>query len=123
MTRDEKFINLAIKISKQSAHKFPIGAVITKGNKIISVGVNKNKTHPCQINYHLNKNGNIHAELDAIILCESDISNSVLYVARLLKNGDFGIAKPCSSCMKIIGNYGIKKIIYTNYNGFEEIIM
>jgi deoxycytidylate deaminase len=97
--------------------------MIYNGNKLISVGVNKYKGHPRQINPHTHTLGtSIHAELDAVLKSgRTGLQGATLYVARRLKNGRFGIAKPCQSCMLIIGIAGIKKVVYTTYDGWQVL--
>ena len=121
MTRDERLINVALKIARKSEHKFPMGAIIALGNRIIALGINKIRTHPRQINYHNDENGqSIHAELDAILSC-CNTDGATIYVARVLSNGTGGMAKPCKSCLKIIQSAGIKKIVYTTSTGIETL--
>lgn len=38
---------------------------------------------------------------------------SVLYVAKVKKTGEWGMAKPCVNCMKLIRNKKVKKVYYT----------
>lgn len=126
MARDERFLNLALKIAGQSQHKFPIGAVITIGNRILSIGINKYKTHPKQLNNYSNsvdKHGtSIHAEL-AAILSYPKLKGSTIYVARLLYGGSFGLSKPCRSCQNLIEIAGIKKIVYNDGEEIKTIIV
>lgn len=121
MTRDERLIKLALKIAEKSQHKFRIGAVIAVGNRIMSVGINKWRTHPRQINCHTNNMANsIHAELDAIISGHC-MEGATIYVARILKNGAAGLAKPCLICQGIIDSAKIKRVVYTTSYGIEEL--
>lgn len=38
---------------------------------------------------------------------------SVVYVVRLLKNGEHAMARPCPSCMTALAHRAVKKIYYT----------
>ena len=124
MARDEKFIKLALNIANLSQHpKFRLGAVIVKGSNVLSVGVNKLKTHPLQNNPHTNnKSLSIHAELCAILkLSGEQLKNSTIYVARILANGISGIAKPCDVCETLLIEAGIKRFVWTiQENNFES---
>ena len=115
MSRQQGLINTALKIAQLSEHKFKIGAILTRGRRIISCGVNKYKSHPKQINPHTKALGtSIHAELDCIIKAPYPmISGSSIYVARLLRDGTPGYCRPCESCISLLKEYGIKKITYT----------
>lgn len=43
---------------------------------------------------------------------------SVIYVARIYKNGDLTLAKPCVSCIKALKHKGVDKA-YFSINNFE----
>ena len=96
-----------------------LAACLVKGNKIISFGVNKRKTHPLQVKYARNSESiYLHAEIDVIKNSLKEISSEVLsdctlYIARTKKNGSEGISKPCKGCMRAIETFGIKKVVYT----------
>ena len=99
----------AIKESKKSSHKFPIGAAIAKKNKIIATACNINKTHP---KFGSGVYKRLHAEGHAIYKAVRqgiDVSGSTIYVYR--KNDN--LAKPCPCCMGLIHKYGIKEVIYS----------
>lgn len=38
---------------------------------------------------------------------------SVLYVAKISKKGEPGLAKPCANCMSLIKNKKVKRVYYT----------
>jgi dCMP deaminase len=112
-----KFFQVAKAASKHSDHPaHQLGAVIVKGNKIISVGFNKNKTHT-KSNHAWKR---LHAELCAIIKAKQDLTGSSIYVYRETKNGNLGLSRPCASCMEAIKEAGINKIYYTTETGFFE---
>lgn len=39
--------------------------------------------------------------------------NSTVYVARVLRNGDFAMSRPCVSCMSALKAKHVKRIFYT----------
>lgn len=121
MNRDERMIRLAARMAEKSQHRFQrVGVIIAKGNRIIGVGINKYRTHPQQINWHTEKNSNsIHAELDGVI-SSGDIRGTTIYVVRVLKSGECSMAKPCRECQKIIESAGIKRVVYTTWDGVES---
>jgi hypothetical protein len=41
-----------------------------------------------------------------------------LIVIRSRKNGELGMAKPCSVCLPVIKDFGIRYVYYTNYHGY-----
>lgn len=115
MSRDIKFIRLALEVAGLSNHKFPMGAVITQGSRIISVGTNKYKTHPLQRNHHTNELAtSIHAELDAVLRAPyAKRRGSQISIARLLDDGTSGIARPCKFCRELLLDSGIYIVVYS----------
>lgn len=111
-----KAIKLAI---NHNVHNLPrMAAIVTYKKQIIGIGYNSLKTHPKQ--YHFSKREtkqHIHAEMAAIINALSNSNNNLegasIYVARVLKNNQPALAKPCPVCQKAIEFYGIKRVFYT----------
>jgi hypothetical protein len=52
----------------------------------------------------------IHAEAR---LAKKLDRNSVVYVARVTKGGNIGLAKPCPTCEAFLRNKNVKKVFYT----------
>lgn len=115
-----RIMKVAYKATFKSAHDQPMAAVLVKGNRILSVGINQTeKTHPEQ-KERVGRTGRIvsskkiHAELDALIGADyANIRGSTIYVVRRKKNMDFGLARPCASCEALLKSYGIKKVVYS----------
>lgn len=115
-----KFFQLAKNISKHSDHPaHQLGAVIVRGNKIVSMGFNKNKTHT-KSNHAWKR---LHAEISAIIKSREDLTGCSIYVYRETKLGHLGMARPCASCLSAIQEAGIKKIFYSTETGYKEEIV
>jgi len=96
---------------------FKMAAAIEVNNEVISVGYNKFKTHPT---FGSGIFGHIHAEMDAIRLAlkrTNDLSKAILYVYRR----NYNLAKPCVHCQKVIKQYGIRKVIYSNRTWQEMV--
>ena len=107
------FFRLARNVSKYSNHRYKVGAVIAH-KKPISVGFNIIKTHPRYSNPNITKSISIHAEASALLKSYDAIfKDSVIYIYRENLKGEPAIARPCRDCMKLLKNYGIKKIYYT----------
>jgi tRNA(Arg) A34 adenosine deaminase TadA len=102
-----------------------LAAALVKSNKVLSIGINRNKTDPLQAKYGRNDESIfLHAEIHAIknALREhslEDIENSTLYVCRVKrpeqksKKWVWGLARPCDGCSRAIAEFGIKNVIYT----------
>jgi deoxycytidylate deaminase len=89
------------------------GSVIVKGGRVISTGVNKERSHPRIVSSeHIKDHCSVHAEVDAIKKAKS-VSGATIYVARVNKRGAARDSRPCKRCFEAIKSNGIKKIIYT----------
>ena len=113
MSRDKKFMELAYNKTFESDHKYAMSAILVRGNRILSWGNNREKTHPIQKNYDF-RCQSLHAEVDALIRAPYEqIKGSTIYVCRRLVNGHYGLAKPCNGCYMTLERYGIKKVVYS----------
>lgn len=114
--KDERFLNIAINLAKSSnAGRYRHGAVIVKGGRILSTGINKVRNHPDVLSNReeIKNESHIHAEVDAIKKL-SNLEGAKIYVARINKNGtSTGLSRPCESCYDKIVEVGITKIVYT----------
>jgi dCMP deaminase len=109
----DKF-RLAKLISKESEHFPQIGAVIYKGNKVVSLGFNKIKSHPILANE--DRFYSLHAEMSAMLNAKQDLKGCTIYVYREYQNGDPALAKPCKHCMPTLIDAGISKVYFTDGN-------
>jgi deoxycytidylate deaminase len=89
------------------------GAVVVKGGRVLSIGINKHRNDPENIQKSIVKAScSVHAEVDAL----SRISNAkgaTIYVARVAKNGETALSRPCNNCWTAIQNSGIRKVVFT----------
>lgn len=113
-----KFCDLAKKMSYLSDHhQHRIGTVISKKNKLISVGYNQIKTHTKSTHtYNM-----VHSEFHALIgLSLKETKGCEAYIYRANKKGELCLAKPCKSCFEMLKRAGIKKVYYTANNAWYE---
>lgn len=98
--------------SKHSKCKTRMGCVIVKNGKPIGWGFNRVKSHPY---FNNGVKQTIHAEASAILSSgRESCKNSVAIIYR--ENGEThlpALAKPCKHCMKLLKEFGVKKIYYT----------
>lgn len=118
MKRAERMLLAAYRTSISSRNRFPIGAVLGRGSRILSTGYNRvGKSHPKQpsrISYGGRFCAEPHAELDCLIRAPYDrIKGSNIFIARRLKGGDLGLAKPCYRCIHQMHLYGVNRVTYT----------
>ena len=102
-----------------------LAAGLVYKNDIISIGTNKNKSHPFQKKYGTNSDAIfLHAETDAIYnaIRKYDaeiVSKSTLYVYRIKWENEkkrrliSGLAKPCVGCQRAIATFNIKNVCYS----------
>jgi len=55
-------------------------------------------------------NREMHAECRLTKMLDYD---AIVYVARVLKNGEYGMAMPCHSCIKALKSRRVKKVYFT----------
>jgi len=92
--------------------KFRLGAILVHRNIIVSIGMNSYKTHPLMA--ERTEWPFLHAEQHAIIRAGVDNCEGLdLYIARVLKNNDLALSKPCKVCTELIKDVGIKNIYYS----------
>ena len=90
------------------------GAVIVKGGRVLSVGINKFRNHPLIIQPEIIKTVcSVHAEVDALRKIK-DARGATIYVARVNNRGAERMSRPCNYCYDAIRKAGISKIIYTD---------
>lgn len=111
-----------------------IASAIVHKNKIISIGVNSNKSSPLQAKYATNKDLSIylHAEIAAIknalrYLDVEDFQKTSIFICRAkndIKTNKmiYGLAKPCPGCMRAIVEFDIKNVFYSLDNEGWEML-
>ena len=136
--KQQRFFNIAKEICHLSNfYRAKVGAIVVHGNCILSSACNSQKTRPLQHQYNKyrhfeNYEESIaceHAEIAALSpLIGKEINWNVVsvYVYRELKDGSRGCSRPCTACLHLIHDLGIKTIYYVNENGDytkEKIIL
>ena len=111
-------------------------ALYISGNRIVSIGINKSKTHPLLLKfkydscYYYSEDNSyknhkiqypIHAELDGYIkILNQSINYDKLFVYR---GADGKLpSKPCHVCSSWISKINKLKVVYTNENGIVECV-
>jgi dCMP deaminase len=112
---DEYFMNIAREVATRSTcdRKF-VGAVIVRDRSILATGYNgssRGLAH-CDDDGHLMEDGHcvrtVHAEANAIVQAARNgvrIEDASIYVT----------ASPCWGCFRLIGNAGIKRIVFGEF--------
>ena len=114
-------LRIAVKHAAKSTYIYRLGAVITKGSRVIATG--HNSISFCKINSF---NNSRHAEMDVIlkVLRQPDglvkLAGATMYISRITQTGRQAMARPCKKCMDLIRSVGIKDIIYTTDTGQQH---
>lgn len=127
---EKAFFKAAKNISTLSDHPIQkLGCVVVDKHRIISSGHNSHsKCHAIQAKldketFNMECRGCLHAESSALIplIKQGYVFNKAsIFVYREHANGMRGMARPCSRCMKIIKECGIKNIYYTTEDGYAR---
>ena len=108
-------------VAEDSPHpKWHMGAVITRGSRIIATGYNVRKNNPALTDGA--PGTSVHAEEAALkrLVYQADRAEGcTLYVARISKTGEPRLARPCLGCWHRLIGAGIRNICYTlNGSGY-----
>jgi tRNA(Arg) A34 adenosine deaminase TadA len=100
-------------ISKTDRRSFMLGAIGLRSDGVIVKALNAPTEAP---NYKTHAEKRLVAKLNV---------GSIVYVARVRRDtGEFGLSKPCFSCMKAMKTAGVKKVYYTiSQNEFGMIYL
>ncbi len=105
-------------LAKRTAYRsnFPDyrhGAVLVKGS-VRNVSTNKDNYCSFAARFQKQHDGKttLHAELGAILGVDRSITEgATVYVARIGKEGDYKISKPCQMCHEALKHVGVKKVV------------
>lgn len=111
-------IKLCLLESEKSNYRFKIGAVVFKGNRILSSGHNEIRSSNIPSKHKL-YNNSVHAEQAALLGTDwNKLKGCSILVMRCSKTkGNLSNAKPCPLCQKLLAHIGIRNIYYSNEMG------
>ena len=93
---------------------------LVKRRNIVGFGYNKTwTTHPIAMQYGY-RFDSLHSELDCILSFNGAIRELYKYTLvniRFMADGTLGMSKPCRICQRLLKNYGIRDVFYTDENG------
>lgn len=87
-----------------------MGATIVKSGRILARACNEPKNSPATPGMPVNK-CSVHAE--AAVLRLADGAGATVYVARMGRNGQRGLARPCQACEELLRQHGVRRVIWT----------
>lgn len=109
------FLDLATKIAETSEVRRQHGAVVVRGGRVLSVGVNRwrnRNTMTAGVTEAYDSSISTHAEADALSRV-SDPMGATIYIARIDVQGRPRFSRPCENCAKLLEEAGVKRVIYT----------
>lgn len=105
--------------------RYKMAAGIVYRRHLVSTGVNSYKTHPLMQSpgYH-SEQIYMHAEVDAIrnslrLISQDQLAKSSIYIVRVKKTRDlsgyqYGMARPCKGCTRMIASFGIDSVWWSH---------
>ena len=116
MSYVDKGIQRAVEMASYSdCPNYKLGAVLMKGNKLISQGYNIFKKSHTQSKTIYN---GIHAEFSCLYNVDYEKArNAALFVARVTNAGVLSMARPCDVCLELLRERGVRVFYYTDYEG------
>jgi len=134
LARDYKFFEAARRAAEGSDFKVRVGAVAVWRRKVVAFAASQNKTKPVQKYWNKFRNFSqdgeclpkLHAEIALISKLKKldiDMRDVSVYVYRVCKSREKGLARPCSACLAALRALGIEKIFYSTDCGYAvEVI-
>jgi len=123
--KTKKFIELAGNVANQSEYpQFKHGAVLVKASSVINTAFNKNGYCSFGARFYEGNSANatLHAELASILNIEREnTENSTVYTVRVNNAGEYRLSKPCRMCERAMRFCGVKRVVYSTNDGFEEM--
>jgi len=110
----------AKKVASQSTYEYKLGAVVFKGNRIISSSENKLRHSSKLPDEFRTWYGSLHAEQAALINAKTDVKGYSLLVVRLGLDQEYRMAKPCEMCEGFAKFKHIRNVYYTTNDGTIE---
>jgi deoxycytidylate deaminase len=93
-------------------------AGIYKKSKLISLGFNKDTTHPKTKQFKYHHLAKVHAELSAVIKGgREDYQGHSIAIIRINRNNQVDFSCPCNGCSDLIKRLGFDKVYHTLENG------
>jgi len=100
-----------------------MGAALYAGSTLLSLGFN-DYDRTSKHSQHSTYVGNLHAEIACLTRrWHYDKSNNlILYIARTVTDTkktvlQYGVSRPCQSCMKAIQAFGVRRVRFFDENG------
>ena len=116
MCKEQRALKIAAKVAEQSGYgRFRHGAVLVKGGSVLNGSANSDnhtsfgqrfRTRPGRATHH--------AETSCVLgVNRAATTGATVYVARVNRQGEWRMSKPCSMCHAVMQERGVRKVFYT----------
>lgn len=110
MDKHERILYKALEQAKKSPHRWKMAAVLTKSGRTLNIANNQPKNSPSIGGVPLNR-CSTHAEVAVTRM--TNARGTVVYIARIGRNGQPALAKPCKACQEHMKELGVKRAFWT----------
>lgn len=105
-----KFMLEAIHIANSSKCRYRHGCVVVSNGQIVGKATNKLVGDQSKTSW---RKSHVHAEIAALNEAGDRAIGSVVYVARIRKDGTPADSKPCKKCESQLTKRKVKKVLWT----------
>ena len=107
--KDLTYLCKAAELARHSKLRVRVGAITHH----FYTGWNVRRSHPKLAEWGYPENSDIHAEAFLALYGYETMMGAEVYVARLLRDDSWGLAKPCDVCMSLLVQAGVKRVVWT----------
>lgn len=111
-SKERSRLEQAKRIASTSSCNDMHGAVAVRGGRVVGVGVNSYQ-NDFRLFDILPFNKSVHAEQAVLRAIGDNARGATMYVARVSKQGEEKMSKPCAMCQTEMREAGIRRVVYT----------
>ena len=97
--------------NKSNYERWPVGAVLIRGGRLLA-GASNDLRNSASVKGIPFEECSLHAEV-ATLRRATKTQGATIYVARVLRTGSLGLAKPCRRCQKALVEAEIRQAVWT----------
>lgn len=110
MTRNDIYmLSKAVGMAYHSGIRFRVGAYCPRTGGDWNTEVR----HPRMVQLGYPEYCNRHAELALALRHGERLTGETVYVARILRDGSWALAKPCVFCMHVLSDLRVDRVVWT----------
>lgn len=111
--KDKARLNQASEIAFTSDCKYKHGVVVTKGGRVVAVGVNSYRSLMDMSDFVPEDWRSEHAEMAGLRALGGDADGCTFFVSRVNNLKEERMSKPCRKCQAAMKSAGVKRVVYT----------